>query len=105
MSRPATWFALLLVACGGSAEPPRPPLPPAAATTMRVEAADPTPPPRDDGRLPPGVRPTRYRLDLTIDPSKKSFSGRAAIGVAIERPTRAIVLHGPALTIRSATLK
>jgi alanyl aminopeptidase len=105
MSRAALWFALFLAACGGSTEPPRPPTPAPAATTIRVEAADPTPPPREDGRLPPGVRPTRYRLDLTIDPTKKSFAGRAELGVAIERPTRAIVLHGPGLTIRSATLR
>jgi alanyl aminopeptidase len=70
-----------------------------------AEAADdPAPPPRPDGRLPPGVRPTRYALELSIDPSRGDFSGRARIGVTIERPTRAIVMHARSMTIRSAWL-
>jgi hypothetical protein len=30
------------------------------------------------GQLPQGARPTAYRLDLTIDPSRERFSGHAA---------------------------
>src|SRR5437899_1728367 len=54
-----------------------------AATSAPVDAV---PPPRDDGRLPSSVKPTRYALDLTIDPSKATFSGRTRIGVAVEAP-------------------
>jgi aminopeptidase N len=65
---------------------------------------DAVPAPREDGRLPPGVRPTRYTMDLSIDPSKKTFSGKVRIGVKLEKPLRAIVMHGRALTVQSAFL-
>jgi len=89
----------LLLGCGGSAPPvaaeSRAP-PPATST-----AADALPPPREDGRLPPGARPTRYTLDLTVDPSKKTFTGRTRIGVKLAERARAIVLHGRDLSVRT----
>ena len=68
---------------------------------MPVTASVPIPPPRGEGRLPPEVRPTRYALDLTIDPAKPTFTGRTRIGVKLAVEARAIVLHGRDLTIRS----
>src|SRR5262245_6386965 len=62
------------------------------------------PPPRADGRLPRGVRPTRYALDLTVDPTQPRFSGRARIAVAIDEPTSAIVLNARGLTVSAAAL-
>jgi alanyl aminopeptidase len=92
-----------LVSCGGTVPPPpqehRPPPLPAVAP------AELAPPPREDGRLPPGVRPTRYALDFTIDPSKSTFVGRTRIGVVIAAPTRVIVLHGRDLTIRAVAVR
>src|SRR5215468_3404541 len=93
----------MLTACGGAAvDATRPTPPPMVAATESTR--DDAPPTRDDGRLPPGVRPVRYALDLTVDPSKPTFTGKTRITVAIERPTRTIVLHGRGLTIRTATL-
>ncbi len=60
--------------------------------------------PREDGKLPPGLKPTRYALDLQVDPSARTFGGRVRIGVAVYQPTRAIVMHGRGMTIRAATL-
>jgi aminopeptidase N len=50
------------------------------------------------GQLPEGIAPTHYTLELTIDPRKDGFTGRASIDVAIEAPTRVIWLHGLGLT-------
>src|SRR5205807_1035591 len=87
-------LAIFLVGCGAAqtSEPkPSPPVPPPSVASSIGDAA---PPPREDGRLPPGVKPTHYALDLIVDPSKPTFTGRARIGVVIDTPTRSIVLHG-----------
>jgi len=89
----------LTAACGGSPSPLSPA--PRASPTIRVSLADSAPPPRDDGRLPSDVRPLRYGLDLTIDPSQRRFAGRARIGVTLHAPTRSIVLHGRDLDVAS----
>src|SRR5688500_14742707 len=78
-----------------------PPLPVPAPSP----APDPAPPPREDGRLPGGVVPTDYRIDLTVDPRQKSFPGHVRIGVRIERPTRAIVLHARGITVHLASVE
>jgi aminopeptidase N len=92
----------LLTACGGATVDAPRPAPPAVHPTET--ARDDAPPTRDDGRLPPGVRPIRYALELSVDPSKPTFAGRARITIAIEKPTRAIVLHGRGLAVHAATL-
>jgi alanyl aminopeptidase len=75
---------------------PKPPL---------VQLPDPTPPPRADGRLPPGVLPKAYDIELTVDPSQRDFLGRVRIQVAVEQATRAIVLHGRGLTLQTAAVE
>jgi len=60
--------------------------------------------PRADGRLPAGVHPTRYHLELSVDPSQPTFAGRVRIGVEIERPTRSIVLHARGPRILTAAV-
>src|SRR3954469_24621815 len=62
------------------------------------------PPPRSDGRLPRQVHPTRYALDLTVDPAQPRFSGRARIDVTVDEPTGAIVLNARGLPVRAAAL-
>ncbi|HEY7375193.1 MAG TPA: M1 family metallopeptidase [Polyangia bacterium] len=70
----------------------------------REAGVPPVPPPRADGRLPPGVRPTHYALDFTVDPAQERFSGRARIAVTLAEPASAIVLNARGLTVRRATL-
>jgi aminopeptidase N len=53
-------------------------------------------------RLPAGIRPTRYDLDLFIDPEAGSFRGEVGIDLRIDAPTRVIWLHGRDLTGLSA---
>src|SRR3954471_16548217 len=96
-------FALALTGCAASRPAPGGSAPSGSPTGSGAQL-DAVPPPRMDGRLPLGVRPTRYTMDLSIDPSKKTFSGKVRIGVNLERPRRAIVMHGRALTVQSAFL-
>jgi len=92
--------AVVVASCAGNPPASRWKPDPKPTTTP---AAD-VPAARDDGRLPPGVRPTRYHLELSVDPREKSFFGRARIGVELERPTRAVVLHGKGLKVLTAAL-
>jgi alanyl aminopeptidase len=52
-----------------------------------------------EGRLPEGVRPTTYRLSLTIIPEKESFSGTADIGIELDKPSNTIWMHGQNLNV------
>ena len=90
---------LCLTAC---AAPPAAPI--RQKPTLPALAPAAVPASRDDGRLPPGVRPTRYHLELTVDPRDKSFFGRVRIGVEIETPTRAVVLHAKGPKILTAAV-
>jgi len=56
------------------------------------------------GRLPEGVTPTHYRLELGIDPRAGGFAGAAEIEVLVAAPTRTIWLHGLGLEVREATV-
>ncbi len=64
-----------------------------------MEALGPVP----AGRLSNAVVPSAYRLDITIDPSQETYSGRASIDVAIARPATYIDLHGLNFTMLSST--
>ncbi len=51
------------------------------------------------GQLPDTARPTAYRLDLDIDPSRERFSGQVSIDVDVRRPSRLLYLHGRGLAV------
>src|SRR5256885_8524906 len=55
-----------------------------------------------DGRLPRGVEPLGYRLELSVDPGDETFTGRTRIAVGLAAPTRRITLHARGLTIERA---
>jgi aminopeptidase N len=65
----------------------------AGADPAGVGAAEPLPPPRQDGRLPATVTPRSYRVALAIDPTKPRFSGVTTLEVDVPRPTTYVVLH------------
>ncbi|WP_078083472.1 M1 family metallopeptidase [Microbulbifer mangrovi] len=46
------------------------------------------------GKLPDGVRPTAYRLDLNLDPRKDQFGGQVEIDIDIDEATDHIWMHG-----------
>jgi alanyl aminopeptidase len=55
-----------------------------------------------NGRLPAGVRPLSYRLDLLLDPRRDDFTGEVAIDVNLDKPTNRIWLHGKGLVVSHA---
>src|SRR5262245_3494324 len=57
-----------------------------------------------DGQLPGDVRPTSYRLVLTVDPARDRFQGKARIDVELDRSRTVLWLHGRGLAMRSATI-
>jgi aminopeptidase N len=57
------------------------------------------------GKLSDAARPTAYRLDLTLDPSRETFTGQAEIDTVLTRPSRHIDLHGRDLTMREAVAR
>jgi alanyl aminopeptidase len=103
------WLLLLtLVACSAPAPKPIAASAPKAEQPSTIVAPPPaaTTTPTPPGlRLPDGVRPTRYALELTIIPTADTFVGRANIGLAIDAPTHVIWLHGIDLTIKAASIK
>ena len=66
-----------------------------------AHAADPAPP---TGRLPDTVKPSAYRLQLTVDPAKENFRGHTEIDAVLARPTRTIFLHGNGLSVSKAQI-
>lgn len=54
------------------------------------------------GRLPDTVRPTAYRIDLTVDPARADYRGHVEIDAQVKAPTRTIFLHGLGLKVARA---
>ncbi|MGB8224817.1 MAG: M1 family metallopeptidase [Polyangiales bacterium] len=81
-------FALFLTStgCGSTKEP------------IETRPSIATPP---QGKLPEGVRPTGYRLSLTIIPERETFSGTAVIGIELDEPSTTIWMHGQGLNVTS----
>ncbi|WP_243319810.1 M1 family metallopeptidase [Geothrix sp. SG200] len=55
-------------------------------------------------RLPASVRPLRGRLELTIVPSRESFTGTATYDLAISEPTATLWIHATGLRFQRAEL-
>ncbi len=49
--------------------------------------------PHPSGRLPGGVKPSRYDLRLALEPEAGTFRGRAAVAVTASKPMDRLVLH------------
>src|SRR5690349_14429317 len=57
------------------------------------------------GKLPTYATPTRYTIDLTVDPDRDAFAGKVDIAVRLDEPREHIWLHGRGLRIASAGAK
>ena len=53
-----------------------------------------------EGRLDDAVKPSAYRLDLTVDPAKERFSGKVEIDAVLKAPSAALFIHGRDLAMR-----
>jgi aminopeptidase N len=71
--------------------------PPASAGTEAVYPDSPPP-----GRLPAGVRPLAYVLDLLLDPRGERFSGTVDIRIERDHPGSYLWLHGKGLEVSEA---
>ncbi len=101
-------FRSMLVACGLAAcASPGAPVPAAApapspqastATSAPATANEPHP----DLRLPADVHPTAEALELTIDPERDTFAGKADLDVELAQARQSVWLHARGLHITSA---
>lgn len=73
-----------------------------ALALLGAAASKPTPP---TFRLPAGVRPTRYALDLKIVPAAPTFSGTVAIDLQLDAPTSLVWLNATELTIDGSEVR
>jgi len=81
----------------GSAQARTPALPSAAEPPVASAAPK--------GRLSETVRPTAYRLDLTVDPSQPRFSGKVEIDAKLASESRTVFLHGHDFSMHSAVAR
>jgi len=56
-------------------------------------------------RLPSDAVPVRYKLDLTLDPAKDTFSGIVTIDLQVRQATTVIWLNASHLSVGAATLE
>jgi alanyl aminopeptidase len=50
-------------------------------------------------RLPDTVRPERYALDVTLDPTQADIAGKVSVTVQVTAPTQTIWIHARGLTL------
>jgi aminopeptidase N len=91
----------ILTACSDPAQPVAEKTVPAPTTTEVTTTATPEPPP---GQLNDSVAPRHYTLELKIDPSKDTFTGKVAIDVTFSEPIESIFVHGKNLDVAEAWL-
>jgi alanyl aminopeptidase len=102
--RPFAWtLPLILAACGASPEPaiPTTAKPKGAAVAAQRSERTPAPPAL---RLPTVAHPEHYDLDLTLDPSKDTFTGVISADLVIDSATDVLWLNATSLTVESARL-
>jgi alanyl aminopeptidase len=92
---------LLTTACATTGPAPAQSSAAASPKAPVAEAA----PPDGNARLDERVRPTRYALELSIDPRASTFSGKTTIAVEVREPTRMVQLHAEAMTALTATVE
>jgi alanyl aminopeptidase len=87
---------LFLIACSDSTPPAAEP----AATAMPpVQSSEPPP-----GQLSDTVQPILYDIELRIDPTQDTFSGKVSIEVTVNETADSIWLHGKGLDVGEAWL-
>ncbi|MBE9538535.1 MAG: M1 family peptidase, partial [Proteobacteria bacterium] len=86
-----------LIGCGKSTEPTETtPTDTMATATLALPEQAPS------ARLPAGVSPSHYKLQLSIDPRESNFSGTAEIDIVLSGSTDYFWMHGNELEVSSA---
>src|SRR5689334_20777019 len=73
----------------------------AATSTAALNDASSAPP---AFKLPPGEKPLEYTIDLTVDPSKKTYDGSETIKLHVDKPQKALFIQGRNITVQKATV-
>ena len=55
-------------------------------------------------RLPRAVTPSRYAIELRLDPTSPTFDGTEDIAISVHEPVTEIVLNGKELTVRAGAV-
>ncbi|MBX3157857.1 MAG: M1 family metallopeptidase [Deltaproteobacteria bacterium] len=95
--------AIAVAGCGTKPATVAAPPPPAPPNVVEPAPAPALSAPPAGLRLPAHVRPTGYRLELTIVPSEPAFQGVAEIELVVDKASSAIWLHGADLAVSSVT--
>ncbi|MCE9573934.1 MAG: M1 family metallopeptidase [Deltaproteobacteria bacterium] len=106
--RARTLLSIAVLAACGTGKPaavaPATPVAVAPAPSPAPPASEPEDPETPDLRLPAGVRPTHYDVDLTLDPAAEDFTGTITIAVAVDAPTQVLWLNATEITVDKATV-
>jgi alanyl aminopeptidase len=86
--------------CGTTAPVVETAAPASVADPVAIVAA-----PEGHARLAESVRPTRYALELTIDPRGAVFSGKSTIEIDVREPTSTVRLHAENMTRLAASAR
>lgn len=96
----AAMFLSAVLSCTEAPPPRLPPVaPPTSEPALRWEA-----PPATSVHLPGSIEPTRYRLELTVDPRAEHFTGKTTIAVRVKETTDHVILHGRDLEVKRASI-
>ncbi|NUP06453.1 MAG: M1 family metallopeptidase [Polyangiaceae bacterium] len=89
----------LLVACPGArtSDVPEP-------TTSTASAPPSSDEPTLAGRLPTTVAPISYSLELRVDPTKETFTGRSTIAIRTKSAEKRLFLHGHDIRVTAASI-
>ena len=96
----AVGFAISFATLTGCSESRTPPTDQTSATQSADVGSSEAP----VGRLGNSVVPSRYSIELKIDPSRERFSGSVTINISLNKPRDTIWLHGKNLDISEVYL-
>ncbi len=93
-------LGVVVFACGGAE-----PAPPASIPLGSPSVATPPTVAAPTGKLPSGVAPLAYRLDLSIIPDRERFAGAVEIDLQVDQPTQRIYLHALSIAVKSVDFR
>jgi len=98
--------------CGERAQETNPPTPassepslPIASSETAAVATSPQEAAAPKLKLPMGITPLAYQLDLTVVPERETFSGRVRIDIRFDEATDGFWIHGRGLAIDKVSLR
>jgi cytosol alanyl aminopeptidase len=94
-------WIVVAAGCGAASTKPAEPPPAPPPVAAKPVAADPKPP---EFRLPTTAHPTRYQVDVTVDPTSDDFTGTITSELEFTSASSVLWLNATEITIESAVL-